>query len=140
MDEIMHPSGLHSLHLRLQIYLTCVFTDALQRPLQTRDARTALLPLPVGQGTPATLTRKQDGIWHSRGCRGSWVCGVLPRILSGGVGHVGVSFPETEDAATGRDLLAFYFCRNKMINLVTLKQHKCIIVQEARSWTWLSLG
>ena len=60
--------------------------------------------------------------------------------LSAGIGHAGVSFPETEDAATGRDLLVFYLCCNKTINLVTLKQYKCIIVQEARSWTWLSLG
>lgn len=81
----------------------------------------------VGQGIPATLTKAGRDLALT-GLLGSWdraqPCCVLPRILSAGLGHAGVSFPETEDAAAGRDLLVFYLCRNEMSNLVTLKQYK----------------
>ena len=94
----------------------------------------------MGQGTPATLTHKKDRTWHSQGSRGSWDRAQSFHASSQlALATLGFHF-QKQDAATERDLLDFYLCCNKTINLVTLKQYKCIIVQEARSQTWLSLG
>ena len=87
-----------------------VFTDALQRPPQTRDARTALLALLVGQGILATLTKAGRDLALT-GLPGSWdraqPCCVFPRILSAGLGHAGVSFSENRGCSRWKGPFSF---------------------------------